>query len=129
MILDGVIIFLEHSAHLIIKFISNHIKLIFQTGDQTGDQVLQLYLEGQLLGLQNKSPLQKMHAAVVISNKIQVNITVMYYVSYWLVNWVWQFCTQLETNPLNQQTTHESMTEDVTQQDANLKKKELKQYR
>lgn len=59
MILDGVIIFLEHSAHLIIKFISNHIKLISQTGDQTCDQVLQDNLKGQLLGLQNKSRLHK----------------------------------------------------------------------
>lgn len=59
MILDGVIIFLEHSAHLIIKFISNHIKLNSQTGDQTCDQVLRDYHKGQLLGLQNKSPLQK----------------------------------------------------------------------
>lgn len=82
MILDGVIIFLEHSEHLIIKFISIHIKLISQTGDQTCDQVLRHYPEGQLMGLQNKSPLQKMHTAIVISNKVQVNLIVMYYVSY-----------------------------------------------
>lgn len=101
MILDGVIIFLEHSVQLIIKFISNHIKLISQTGDQTCDQVLQHYPQGTAPGIAKQIIPWKMHTNVVISNKIQVNLIVMYYVSYWLINWVWQFCSQLETNPLN----------------------------